>query len=184
MVGMDKMQSKIGGMAVEVSGEWFVLHTRSRQEKVVARDLRAMDIAHYLPLVDMARYYGRRRVMVQLPLFPGYLFLWGSLEEAFKADRTKRLANLIKVKDQRQIDADLQSIYRAQQQGGQLDPHPYLQKGQWVEVRSGPFKGIQGIIEDRPKHNRLILQVEVLGRASSLEIDGALLDPLGRASPA
>jgi transcription antitermination factor NusG len=47
-----------------------------------------------------------------------------------------------------------------------------------VEVRSGPFRGLQGVIEEVGRNDRLILQVQTLGRAVCLEIDGALLDPL------
>jgi transcription antitermination factor NusG len=53
-----------------------------------------------------------------------------------------------------------------------------LKKGVRVEVRSGPFRGLQGVIEGRASANRLILQVDLLGRAVSLEIDPTLLDPI------
>jgi transcription antitermination factor NusG len=47
-----------------------------------------------------------------------------------------------------------------------------------VEVRAGPFRGLQGVIDSRSKLNRLILQIDMLGRAVSLEIDAALLEPV------
>jgi transcription antitermination factor NusG len=53
-------------------------------------------------------------------------------------------------------------------------------KGVRVEVRSGPFQGLQGVIEDRAKESRLILQVDVLGRAVTLEIHGAQVEPIDR----
>ena len=56
-----------------------------------------------------------------------------------------------------------------------LDPFPYLRKGVRVEVTSGPLQGLQGVVEDRNKRDRLILQVNILGQANSLEIDSALL---------
>jgi transcription antitermination factor NusG len=48
-----------------------------------------------------------------------------------------------------------------------------------VEVRAGPFRGIQGVIENRAKEHRLILQITTLGKAVSLEIDASLVDPIG-----
>jgi len=60
-----------------------------------------------------------------------------------------------------------------------LELYPFLRVGVRVEVRSGPLRGLQGLIEDRTRRNRLVLQVNMLGKAASLEIDGALLDPLG-----
>jgi transcription antitermination factor NusG len=59
-----------------------------------------------------------------------------------------------------------------------LDPYPFLKEGILVEVRSGPFRGMQGWIDARLKQDRIILQVDTLGRAVSLEIDAGLLDPV------
>jgi transcription antitermination factor NusG len=177
MLGVQPIE-QILGQATAADGDWFVLHTRSRQEKAVAADLQAMRIAFFLPLVKTVRYYGRRKVAVRLPLFPGYVFLRGSVDQAYEADRTGRLANVIRVQDQHTLDSQLIQIHRALDCGAELDPHPYLYEGLWVEVRSGPLKGIQGVIEQRTKNNRLILQIQALGQASSLEIDAALLDPI------
>jgi len=159
-------------------GNWHVLHTKSRQEKIVAADLAAMGIAYYLPLVKQVRYYGRRKAKVALPLFPGYVFLRGSLDQVYAADRTKRIANIISVNAQEQLDWELRNLHLALSKDAALTPFPFLRKGVRVEVRSGPFRGLQGIIEGRAAENRLILQVDMLGRAVSLEIDGALLDPV------
>ena len=159
-------------------GKWHVLHTKSRQEKVVAADLAAMGIPFYLPLVRQVRYYGRRKTRVSMPLFPGYVFLRGTLEQVYAADRTKRIANIIPVNAQDQLDWELRNLHLALSKDAELIPFPFLSKGVRVEVRSGPFRGLQGVIEGRAADNRLILQVDMLGRAVSLEIDGALLDPI------
>ena len=159
-------------------GSWHVLHTKSRQEKVVAADLAAMGIAYYLPLVRQVRYYGRRKARVAMPLFPGYVFLRGSLEQVYAADRTRRIANIISVNAQDQLDWELKNLHLALTKDAELTPFPFLKKGVRVEVRSGPFRGLQGVIEGRASANRLILQVDLLGRAVSLEIDPTLLDPI------
>ena len=160
------------------SATWFVLHTRSRQEKALAADLRAMGAECYLPLVQSVRYYGRRKAQVELPLFPGYTFLRGTLDEAYAADRTRRVAQIITVADQARFERELQSIQLALAQNAALEPHPYLAKGTWVEVRCGPLKGVQGLITDRAQAGRLVLQIQTLGQGASLEIDTALLEPL------
>ena len=157
---------------------WYVLHTRSRQEKAVAAHLAARNIPHFLPLMSHVRYYGRRKLVVELPLFPSYVFLRGRLEHAYEADRTRRLSRIIHVADQQQIDWDLNNIRLAVEHKVPLDPYPHLKIGIQAEVRSGPFRGLQGVIEDRTRLDRLILQIDMLGRAVSLEIDGALLEPL------
>jgi transcription termination/antitermination protein NusG len=162
-----------------VPGRWHVLHTRSRQEKVLAEGLMAKGIAAFLPLLEVTRTYGRRKISVALPLFPGYVFLKGQLDEAYEADRTKRVANIIAVADQEKLTWELRNLSLALTARAPLDPYPYLRAGIKVEVRSGPFIGIQGIIEQRTKRDRLLLQIDVLGQATSLEIDGALVEPVG-----
>jgi transcriptional antiterminator NusG len=156
-------------------GLWYVLHTRSRQEKILANELAARHIDHYLPLVRHSRVYGDRKAVVQEPLFPGYVFLFGSLDEAYQADRSKRVANIIRVTDQQHLEWELSNIKLALSQGAPLDPYPHLVKGVRVEVRAGPFRGLQGVIEEKARESRLILQVDVLGRAVSLEIDATHL---------
>jgi transcription antitermination factor NusG len=158
--------------------QWFVLYTRTRQEKALAQDLAARGIQHFLPLVRQSKYHGQRKVTVELPLFPGYLFLRGATEDAYLADRTGRVARILPVSNQRQIDWELSNVALALDRGAMLDAYPYLKKGVKVEVRSGPFRGLQGIVEERLNPGRLLLQVQMLGRAVSLEIEASLLDSI------
>jgi transcription antitermination factor NusG len=157
-------------------GRWVVLHTKSRQEKMLADDLEARGINHYLPLVRTVRCYGGRRAVVELPLFPGYLFLRGSLDDAYVSDRTRRVAAILPVHDQQRMSVELRNIFMALSGGVALDPYPYLHKGLRVEVRSGPFRGLQGLIDGRGSRGLLILQVQLLGRAVAMEIDPSLVD--------
>ena len=158
--------------------KWHVLYVKSRQEKILADDLGAMGITHFLPLIRESRYSGKRKSVVEMPLFPGYLFLKGTLDEAYRADRTKRVVRIISVPDQSRIDWELRNIHQALNRSATLDPYPSLRVGVRVAGRSGPFRGIQGIIEDRGSADRLVLQVELLGRGATLEIGGAVLEAI------
>ncbi len=169
-------QDSMPADAFAAPGQWHVLHTRSRQEKILSDELTAMGIWHFLPLCKEVRYYGVRKAKVQLPLFPGYLFLRGTLDQAYQADRTHRVANILQVKNQQQLEGELQQIKRALSYGASMHEHPGLQAGVRVEVRSGPLRGVQGIVESRSSANRLILQVAMLSRAASVEIDADLLE--------
>lgn len=176
------MPAFIGSCSPDTPSEtiWQLIHTKSRQEKALARDLSAMEITHYLPLVRRARYFGRRKKLIDTVLFPGYLFLYGTLDQAYMADRTRRVVELIKVCDQERLERELDNVRLALNRGAELDPCPYLKVGVRVEVRSGPFRGIQGYVDRKKKNDRLILQIdaEAFGRAASLELDGALLEPV------
>jgi transcription antitermination factor NusG len=155
---------------------WYLLRTRTRQEKVVARELATRHVLHFLPLVANIRYYAGRKVFVDLPLFPGYVFLRGSADDAYALDRAGRLAQIIEIVDQKRVNQELRNIGYALLKDAPLSQFPYLRKGVRVEVRTGPLRGLQGVIEDLNKRDRIILQVEILGRGVSLEVDGALLD--------
>jgi transcription antitermination factor NusG len=159
-------------------GDWHVLHTRSRQEKAVAEELGARNIAHFLPSIRQKRVYGGRKAVVDEPMFPSYIFLKGTLDDAYEADRTRRVARIIPVVDQAQLATELKSLWLAMEDQVTLDPFPYFKCGMRVEVRSGPLRGVQGLIETRLGVSRLILQVQMLGRAVALEVDGALLEPV------
>jgi transcription antitermination factor NusG len=171
-------EHNLGPRTVTANGLWYVLHTKSRQEKILANELGARGVEYFLPLVKRPRFYGTRKAVVEEPLFPGYVFLFGDVDQAYVADRTKRVASIIHVADQRGLEWELKNIRLALSQEAPLDPYPHLTKGVRVEVRSGPFRGLQGLIEDKGKDTRLILRVEVLGRSVSLEIEGALLEPV------
>jgi transcription termination/antitermination protein NusG len=162
--------------STDLRASWFLLRTRSRQEKIVANDLAARNVLHFLPLMRCVRYYGNRKTSVEMPLFPGYVFLRGLADDAFAIDRAGRLAQIIRITDQFRVNDELKNIALALRNDAQLSQYPYLHAGVHVEVRSGPFRGLRGVIEDWSKRNRLILQVEILGRGVSLEVDAALLD--------
>jgi transcription antitermination factor NusG len=158
--------------------QWHVLHTSSRQEKVLAETLSAMGVAHFLPLVQQTRYYGKRKATIEAPLFAGYVFVLCELDQVYQADRTGRVARIIPVPDQEQLDEELRNLYLALSKNAELDRYPMFKTGVRVEVRSGPFRGLHGVIEDRSRGDRLYLKVEMLGTAARMQIDAALLDPI------
>ncbi len=158
------------------TARWHALHTRARQEKAVARALEAADVDHYLPLVNRVTYRGTRKQTAELPLFPSYLFLRGSLEATYFATATKRVANVIQIADQDRFVKELKQIRQVLKLGAELSPYEYLEVGRCVRVTAGPFRGVEGLIEERSRRDRLVLQVAALGRATSLEIDAGLLE--------
>lgn len=162
----------------EASGHWYVLHANARQEKALARSLRAMGIACFLPLIREARVYGPYKLIVEMALFPGYLFMRGESSDVGIAQRTQRVARVIAVADQPQLDWELGNLHRAVDGQVPLDPHPYRSDLTRVEVRSGPLLGLQGFIEDPLAIDKLILQVQMLGSAVSLRLGGAQLERL------
>lgn len=157
---------------------WFVIRTLSRQEKALAEALAARGIQYFLPLQRAVRYYGRRKVYAELPLFACYLFLHGQVEDAYFAERSGRATQILRVADQKRLDSDLANIRLALERGASLAPHPWVTDGIVAEVVSGPFRGIRGAVRRSARHDRLVLQIEAIGGASQLEIDSSLLAPV------
>jgi transcription termination/antitermination protein NusG len=159
-------------------GDWFVLHTRSRQEKALAKDLDRLNVSYFLPLCSHVRLHGKRKASVDEPLFPGYLFVRGTLDCAYAADRTKRVASILNVPNQAGLDWELRNLAMVLNQRVPMDPYPYLKEGVRVEVRTGPLRGLQGYVEGRKGWDRLLIRVEILGQAVSVELGGAQVDKL------
>lgn len=161
-----------------VMPRWFVLQTRSRQEKVVGELLTESGAECFLPLVRRVRFYGHRKRVVYSPVFSCYVFVRGFPYHAYQAIAAKRAARIITVKDQAQFEREIGQIRCAVEGGADLGPYRFFTRGRHVRVTSGPFEGLEGIVEEKLRQDRLILRVHAIGRALSLEIDVSLLEPL------
>lgn len=158
------------------SGRWWVLHTRSRHEKAVASVLEGRRIRHYLPLVRTERSYGRRRVDVDLPLFPSYLFLCGGADACDVAWKSNKVAQILDVEDQEQIRRELHQIYRVVESGQPVDLYPSLREGRRCRIKSGPLRGVDGVVLQRRKRWRMYIAATLLGQSAMIEIDAANLE--------
>ncbi len=155
----------------DFAGEWWVVHTKSRNEKALAHDLIVRNVNYFLPMSWKVRRRSRRTIKSLLPLFSGYLFFCGDENQRLEVLRTDRVANLIKVGDQEQLLSELMQIEQALKAGAPLRPYKYLKKGQKCRVIAGPLLGLQGIVVRARDAARLVLQVDMLGQAASVEID-------------
>ncbi len=155
----------------DFAGEWWVAHTKSRNEKALAHDLIRKKISYFLPMSWKVRRRSRRTIRSLLPLFSGYLFFCGEENERIELLRTDRVANLIEVKDQQKLLKELLQIEQALRAGAPLTPHKYVKAGQQCRVMAGPLLGLQGIVVKARSATRLVLQVDMLGQAASVEID-------------
>lgn len=157
-------------------GQWWVLHTRSRNEKSIASDLTRLHIAHFLPLATYRRRYGARVRTMEIPLFPGYVFLCGTEADRLSALRTHRVAHAISVPDQAQLLADLRQIWMVVMSGEPVNLFPRLQEGARCRVLEGSLRGLEGVVLKRSGPWRVYVSVRFLGQSVELEIDPARLE--------
>jgi transcriptional antiterminator RfaH len=167
----------------QFNGLWWVAHTKSRNEKALAHDLMAKNISYFLPMTWRVHRHSERTIKSLLPLFTGYLFFCGNDNERVELLKTNRVANLIEVKNQENLIHELARFDQALRAGAPLTPHKYLNKGQWCRVIAGPLLGLEGIILQTKGDTRLLLQINLLGQAASVEIDIVMVEPVEAPRP-
>jgi len=168
----------------QFNGLWWVAHTKSRNEKALAQDLMAKNISYFLPMTWRVHRRSHRTIKALLPLFTGYLFFCGNEAERIELLKTNRVANLLEVKDQESLIHELVRFDQALRAGAPLTPHKYLNKGQWCRVIAGPLLGLEGIIVQTKGDMRLVLQINMLGQAASVEIGIDMVEPIEAPRPA
>lgn len=159
-------------------GQWWVAHTKSRNEKALAHDLMAKDVSYFLPMTWKVRRSSQRTLKSLLPLFTGYLFFCGSENDRVELLKTNRVANLLVVTDQDVLIKELVRFEQALRAGTPLVPHKYIEKGQWCRVIAGPLLGLEGIVIQTRGNTRLVLQIDILGQAASVEVDIDMIEPV------
>jgi transcriptional antiterminator RfaH len=157
-------------------GRWWVLHTRARNEKTVSAALKRAEVQHFLPLIQRMRRYGGRIKRIEIPLFPGYVFLCGTPEDRLIALKTNRIANVLEVPDQEQLKHDLHHICKAVAGDQPIDLYPGLRTGARCRVTSGSLAGLEGVVIRRRGPWRVYVGVDFLGQSAELEIDASLLE--------
>jgi transcription antitermination factor NusG len=160
----------------DFTGIWWVAHTKSRNEKALANELRRKNVQYFLPMTWKLHHYRGRKMRSFIPLFTSYLFFCGKDKERVETLKTNRVANVIEVVDQQHFVDELEQIQQALAAGSPLSPHAYLKEGQKCRVTGGPLADLQGVVVRTSKTARLVLQIDMLGQAASVEIDTDLLE--------
>ncbi len=159
-------------------GQWWVAHTKARNEKALAWQLCKMEVPYYLPLIEKTTKKGKRKFKSLLPLFGGYLFFCGDDEDRYKALTTNRIANIILVADQVMLISQLRAVHTALTCGSEIDPYPSVVAGKRCVVTSGPLRGVEGIVEKKESVTKILLKVDILGQSAAVTIDPAFLEAL------
>jgi transcription antitermination factor NusG len=167
-----------------VEQHWYAIRTCSNHEKRVACELGARDIEHFFPVYASVRRWRDRRVTLDLPLFPGYMFVRLALRDRLGVLQIPSVVCLVgfggipaALPDEEMgiLRAGLSERLRAQ-------PHPFLTVGRRVRITGGPFSGLEGVLERKKNNLRVIVSVELIRRSVALDVDAADLAPAAAAS--
>ena len=144
---------------------WYVLHVKPRTEKKVDEFLSALRVFHYLPLLRKETRVQRRRVVRFLPAFPGYVFTRLFPDERRRVLETRQIVHTIEVPQPRRMIHQLRQVEHALRLPGDLRVAEHFEAGEYVRVVSGPLRGVEGQVIRRGAESKLILSVDILGRA-------------------
>ena len=159
---------------------WYAAYTSANHEKRVAMQLGQRSVEHFLPLYASVRRWKDRRVRLDLPLFPGYVFVRLALRDRLRTLQTPGVVRLVGFGGQptalpdQEIDALRQGLARAIR----IEPHPYLKVGRRVRVTTGPLQGLEGILARKKNSSRFVISLDLIMRSVAAEIDVAELEPV------
>jgi transcription antitermination factor NusG len=153
---------------------WYVAYTLPRHEKAVANRLISQRVMPYLPLYSAVRCWNNRRVEVELPLFPGYVFIRMLLSDRIRVLSRPGIIRLLSINGNLAVfpDEEMESL-QSSLAIWKAEPYPFLTSGKHVRIRSGPFAGLEGTILRRKGKMRLIVTLNLIQSAMSLELDAA-----------
>lgn len=156
-----------------VPSRWFALYTRHQHEKSVAQSLSRKGLEVFLPLYAGARQWKDRVKEITLPLFPNYVFVNSSHERRAEILSTLGVYDFVRLGTLPAPipDEEIEAIRQAVDQGKHAVPYHFLGMGERVRVKSGPLKGLEGILVRRKSLYRLILSVELLARSIAVEVN-------------
>lgn len=160
------------------SALWWVAHTKPRQEKALARHLRTNEVSYFLPQFEKTIRRQRNRFISWNLLFPGYVFVLGDDEARGEALKSNRIAGLLAVPEQGELELDLQRVYRIVCSNLPLFPEDRLVDGTRVRMVHGPLKGLHGVIEERRGQHRFVVTVSFIRQGVSAEVEARDIEPL------
>lgn len=153
---------------------WYVLHTRSRFENIVTDGLTKKSIEVFSPKITVRSKRIDRKVMIQVPLFPGYVFIKSDLNlyEHIEIVKTIGVVRIIGNKDGPLAvpHEGIESLKIMVAGNNSVTTGNRLKKGDIVTVIDGPFAGVTGTFIRYKGKERVVVYVEALNQFASVEV--------------
>jgi transcription antitermination factor NusG len=168
--------------AVETATAWFALQVKSRWEKAVAASLRSKGYEEFLPLYCCRNRWSDRVKVVNLPLFPGYVFCRFEKGRRLPIVTTPGIVSVVGIgKDPQPVaPSEIEAIQALVASGLPVAPWPYLKTGDVVRVERGALEGVEGILTSLKNEFRVVLSITLLQRSVAVEIDRDFVSPISR----
>ena len=155
---------------------WFVAHTRPRREKKVLAYCQREGIATTLPCYRSIKKYRGKTVTFEKPLFPNYVFLRLDAPRRQKIYQSDHIAALLEVTDQVTFVRQLGDILLALETEVEVFLAPQIIAGARVKVRSGPLRGLEGMVRERKGRTTVHLRLDFISQSAAVVIDAEDLE--------
>jgi transcription termination/antitermination protein NusG len=164
-------------MILQAPARWYATYTAPRHEKAVLQHLESRSVESYLPLYGSARLWNGRRAFVQLPLFPGYLFVRIAAEHRAKVLEVPGVLNIVSSHG-RLVPLPVGEIeaLRAALETRKSEPHPLLARGKRVRIKVGPLRGLEGVIVKQTRRLRMIVSIDCIMQSFAVELEASDLE--------
>jgi transcription termination/antitermination protein NusG len=162
-------------MNTDAPAAWYAIWTRSRHEQMVREQLERRGYEAFLPTITRWSRWKDRKKKIDWPLFPGYCFARFDTHERLPILKCSGVVSIVSFDgDIAPIpDVEIDGIRRLVESDLQYDPCPLIREGTMVEVVHGPLRGVVGRLLRKGAHARLMLAVDLIGQAVSVEVDAA-----------
>ncbi len=151
---------------------WYVLHTKSRFENVVHNGLVKKSMEVFLPKIKVRSKRKDRKLMISVPLFPGYLFVRSVLtpNEHLEIVKTAGAVKLIGNHDGplHVMEETVESLKIMVASDEQVLTGSRFKKGDRVQVVYGPFAGVAGYFIRYKGKDHVVVNIEALGQYASV----------------
>ena len=163
------------GSSRAAGAAWYAVWTRSRHEQTVRDQIERKGYEAFLPTIPRWSRWKDRRKKIDWPLFPGYCFVRFEGQNRLPILSCSGVVTIVSFNgDIAPIpDQEIDGIRRLVESDLQYDPCPLIREGTMVEVIHGPLKGVVGRLTRKGAHARLVLAVDLIGQAVSVEVDAA-----------
>jgi transcription antitermination factor NusG len=158
-----------------VQPHWYALYTCANHEKRVVADLGNRTIEHFLPLYKSVRRWKDRRVTLDLPLFPGYVFVRLALRDRLIVLRIPGAVRLVGFDGLPSAlpDTEIEILRSGLSLDLRPEPHPFLTVGRRVRITGGPFAGLEGVLKRKRNNLRVVISVHLIQRSVAVDVDAA-----------
>jgi transcription antitermination factor NusG len=161
---------------------WYAIQTMPKHERRVAAELQRKDLRAFLPLFPSVRQWSDRQRVLDMPLFPGYVFVQVNPTPDVRISvlRTSGVISFVGVRGvgvpipESQITA-VETIIN---QRLQCSPYPFLDIGQRVRIRGGSLEGVEGILTEVRGDQSLVISVALIQRSLVIRITGYRVEPV------